>query len=129
MDDRILVVPPNWAPGPDDNDALAGATALRRRLERVLPVDVFAWPTLKGVPLRGEGNAGLLNAFRDGLLTGAIAATPEFYEQLLKAIGSHRVNQRPGRVEPRAKKRRRKNYPLLTEPRAKARQRLQCQET
>jgi hypothetical protein len=86
----------------------------------------------KGLDVRAlsfKGALQTLNAFRYGLLTGAITATGEFYGQLLEAIGSHRVNERPGRVEPRAKKRRRKNYPLLTVPRAKARQRLLGQGT
>jgi hypothetical protein len=35
--------------------------------------------------------------------------------------GSHRVGNRPDRVEPRAVKRRPKPHPLLTKPRAQAR--------
>jgi hypothetical protein len=43
---------------------------------------------------------------------------------LLKAIASCRVGQRPGRKEPRAVKTRQKKYAHLTQPRAQARQRL-----
>jgi hypothetical protein len=39
--------------------------------------------------------------------------------ELLRLIGSDPVRPRPGRVEPRAKKRRPKNYQLLTKPRHK----------
>ena len=46
------------------------------------------------------------------------------YEHILKAIVSHRVGNRPGRSEPRAVKRRRKPYPLLTKPRKEARNEL-----
>jgi hypothetical protein len=41
--------------------------------------------------------------------------------RLLLLIAQQRVGQRPGRVEPRAVKRRPKAYPLLTKPRAQAR--------
>ena len=47
----------------------------------------------------------------------------ETYRRLLQAIASHRVGNRRGRVEPRAKKRRKRNYALLTKPRQQARKR------
>jgi len=40
-----------------------------------------------------------------------------FYEALLKAIGFHIVPKRPHRSEPRVRKRRPKNYRLMTKPR------------
>ena len=40
---------------------------------------------------------------------------------LFVLIAQQRVGERPGRIEPRAVKRRPKNYPLLTKPRAQAR--------
>ena len=40
------------------------------------------------------------------------------YEQLLAAIATHRVADRPDRFEPRVKKRRRNPYGWLTKPRA-----------
>jgi hypothetical protein len=46
------------------------------------------------------------------------------WEVLLWAVGEHRVGQRPNRYEPRAVKRRPKNFPRLSEPREAARQRL-----
>jgi hypothetical protein len=42
----------------------------------------------------------------------------------LKAIAGHLVGNRPGRIEPRAIKKRRGKYPVLTLPRAQARQQL-----
>lgn len=39
------------------------------------------------------------------------------YRALLNTIAANQTPQRPGRVEPRARKRRPKNYPLLTKPR------------
>lgn len=50
------------------------------------------------------------------------------HASLLHRIRSGRIPQRPGRVEPRALKRRRSNYSLLTVPRHVARQRLQEQQ-
>ena len=56
-------------------------------------------------------------------------AAPEFREHLiqvmLRAIARHQVGDRPGRVEPRANKRRPKVLAYLTEPRKQARKRLQ----
>jgi hypothetical protein len=43
---------------------------------------------------------------------------------VLKAIASHRVGNRPDRLEPRVRKRRPKKYPLMTQPRSKLRRRL-----
>ena len=47
-----------------------------------------------------------------------------WWDWLLIAIGAHQVNDRPGRVEPRARKRRRKQYPRLMQPRRVAKRRL-----
>ena len=41
---------------------------------------------------------------------------------VLRLVAERRVGRRPGRIEPRAIKRRPKSYPLLTQPRAIARQ-------
>jgi hypothetical protein len=46
------------------------------------------------------------------------------WEVVLWAVGEHRVGNRPDRYEPRAVKRRPKNYKRLTEPRSVARARL-----
>jgi hypothetical protein len=43
--------------------------------------------------------------------------------ELFKAIAAQRVGNRPGRLEPRRRKRRPKPYPLLTQPRGQARTR------
>ena len=42
------------------------------------------------------------------------------YQELLNAIAMHRVGNRPNRIEPRKKKRRRMPYDLLMKPRAEA---------
>jgi len=69
-----------------------------------------------------KGTLQTLNAFRDVLLNSPDAQ--ETYRRLLTAIATHRVGHRPGRVEPRAKKRRRKNYAILTRPRSVAKKHL-----
>jgi hypothetical protein len=48
----------------------------------------------------------------------------ELWERLLLVMEAHRVGDRPGRAEPRAKKRRKKNYPVRTVTREQARRRL-----
>jgi hypothetical protein len=48
----------------------------------------------------------------------------ELYENVLRAVAVHRVNDRPDRVEPRAVKRRPKKLVYLNEPRSVARMRL-----
>lgn len=50
------------------------------------------------------------------------AGDPELLPALMGLIAQRIVGRRPGRIEPRAKKRRPKAYPLLTKPRPLARQ-------
>ena len=49
---------------------------------------------------------------------------PVLYQRLLDSVASDLVPYRPDRFEPRCRKRRPKNYPLLTVPRHVARQHL-----
>jgi hypothetical protein len=71
-----------------------------------------------------KGSLQTYNAFLPHLQTAAPAVRAELWREMIWAIGSHRVADRPDRVEPRAIKRRPKPHPLLTEPRAAARARL-----
>ena len=68
-----------------------------------------------------KGALQTLNAFALPLLSCAAPCLPDVIDALLEAIVRHRVGNRPGRFEPRARKRRPKPYPLLTCPRAEAR--------
>jgi hypothetical protein len=70
-----------------------------------------------------KGTLQTLNAFQY-VLHLASHDVLEVYRRLLKAIATHRVGDRPGRVEPRSKKRRRKNYAILTKPRSLLKKRL-----
>lgn len=65
-----------------------------------------------------------LAAFADRLVDARPDRFDELYDGLLLAIGAHHVGDRPNRVEPRAKKRRPKPYPLLTQPRQTVRNHL-----
>ena len=69
-----------------------------------------------------KGALQTLNAFQ--YVLSSSHDVQETYQRLLTAIATHRVGDRPGRVEPRAKKRRKKNYAVLTQPRLQARKRL-----
>jgi hypothetical protein len=48
----------------------------------------------------------------------ANVATNRWCDTLLGAVAAHEVGNRPDRIEPRVKKRRPKNYPLMRKPRA-----------
>src|SRR5262249_21504934 len=71
------------------------------------------------------GAVQTLNAFLPQLRAVQTAQDAQvLWEVLLWAVGEHRVGQRPDRYEPRAVKRRPKNYPRLRQPRQAARNRL-----
>jgi Transposase DDE domain len=66
-----------------------------------------------------------VNAFLPNLRSAPTAEeAARLCAALLAAIAEHRVGNRPDRYEPRAVKRRPKNFPRLKEPRADARRRL-----
>jgi len=52
------------------------------------------------------------------------ASRLRLYHDLLDAIATHRVGDRPDRYEPRLKKRRRNNYDWLTKPRAEMKRKM-----
>jgi hypothetical protein len=65
-----------------------------------------------------------MKAFHDSLVGASPAERERLVAVMLKAIAGHRVGDRPGRVEPRANKRRPKKQRYLNEPRREARKRL-----
>lgn len=71
-----------------------------------------------------QGTRQTLKAFGGALRAAAPAAMSGLVETVLAAIASQRVGDRPDRVEPRVRKRRPKQYPLMKEPRRKAQKRL-----
>jgi hypothetical protein len=71
-----------------------------------------------------KGAVQAVAAFAAVLWTATAEEVAELYRRLLAAVLRHRVGDRPNRYEPRARKRRPKTFPPLTEPRQKARARL-----
>jgi Transposase DDE domain len=71
-----------------------------------------------------QGARQTMEGFRSELSHARAADAEVLRAVALKAIASHRVGDRPDRVEPRVRKRRPKNYPLMHKPRPKPRKRL-----
>lgn len=71
-----------------------------------------------------KGTLQALTAFRDALRTAEADRRAQLWDAMFVAIAYDRVGDRPGRIEPRAKKRRPKQYDLLNTPRNEARNRL-----
>ncbi len=71
-----------------------------------------------------KGALQTLAEFADRLRHARGQTRSELYAWLLLAVGAHQVNDRPGRVEPRARKRRRKQYSRLMQPRRVAKRQL-----
>ena len=74
-----------------------------------------------------KGAMQTLEAFQPLLEFGAAqddASRLHLYHDLLDAIATHRVGDRPDRYEPRVKKRRRNHYGWLTEPRAEMKRKM-----
>jgi hypothetical protein len=71
-----------------------------------------------------KGALQTMTAFQDALRDATPSDRSRLLKEMLRAISRHRVGDRFGRVEPRAKKRRPKPHRLLMEPRCEARKRL-----
>ena len=71
-----------------------------------------------------KGALQTLHAFAQALLEGTRDDSNDMFDWLLMAMVSHQVGDRPNRYEPRARKRRPKQYRLLTQPRHLARKQL-----
>lgn len=71
-----------------------------------------------------KGALQALGTFREALSQAPASRRGRLIEELLRVIASSGVGDRPGRVEPRAIKRRPKPHDLLKEPRDVARKRL-----
>ncbi len=70
-----------------------------------------------------QGARQTMEGFRSELSHTRPADAGVLREVALKAIASHRVGDRPDRVEPRVRKRRPKRFPLMHKPRPKSRKR------
>lgn len=79
---------------------------------------------LRPEQLSFQGARQLLRELSASVAGATQSVREELWLALLRAVAQHRVGDRPGRVEPRARKRRPKSYPLLQTSRAEARKRL-----
>lgn len=117
-------------------DILRGKTPQMVRKE--IYVFLLAYNLLRGLmwssgttygapPLRLslQGTRHYLNNFMTQLLAACSTQRQQFYRTLLKVIAHKAVPLRPGRSEPRVRKRRPKAYPLMKQPRNQLRHQLQ----
>jgi len=72
-----------------------------------------------------QGTRHHLNNFIPKLLAATSTKRLQIYWTLLKVIAHKAVSDRPGRSEPRVRKRRPKAYPLMTKPRHELQKQLQ----
>ena len=71
-----------------------------------------------------KGAMQTVRAFEESIRVAVGPRRSELFEERLRSIVSHRVGDRPGRFEPREKKRRPKPHRLMTVPRREARKLL-----
>lgn len=71
-----------------------------------------------------KGTLQAVTAFRDSMRAADRPMHAQLWESMIDAIAYYRVGDRPGRTEPRCKKRRPKPYRMLTLPRHQARKLL-----
>jgi hypothetical protein len=95
---------------------------LAYNLVRTLLADAATQAGVEPRELSFQGGLQTLNAF--AAVWSWTSDTQVLYARILKALGAHRVGDRPNRFEPRKVKRRPKKLVYLTEPRRKARTRL-----
>jgi hypothetical protein len=73
------------------------------------------------VPARSLSFKHTVQLWGEWVVRGLSGAADDSLSLLFRLIGQLRVNNRPGRIEPRARKRRPKPYPWLKIPREQAR--------
>jgi hypothetical protein len=97
------------------------AHLLTYNLIRSVMAEAAACSEVQPRELSFKGALQALTAFAEHLRQARGDRRAELYGALLAAIAAHVVGDRPDRVEPRARKRRPKDYPHLHRPRARAR--------
>ena len=98
---------------------------------------LFAYNLIRGVAAKAaeahdkqprlisfKGTLQTMTAFQEALRWATPPDREHLVAAMLRAIAHHAVGDRPGRVEPRANKRRPKTQRFLTEPRKQAHKRL-----
>ncbi len=102
-------------------------------------VHLLAYNVVRGLMVQAGATGGRASAgveFHGGVACRSTPSLPylgmasdeaewlRLWGELVRVVGQQRVGNRPGRCEPRVKKRRPKNWHRLNEPRADARARL-----
>lgn len=103
------------------------AHALAYNLIRTVMAQAAATHGMEPRSVSFKGAMQTLEAFQPLLESRApqdAAQRLGLYQDLLQAIATHRVADRPDRFEPRAKKRRRNHYNWLTKPRAEIKRKM-----
>jgi hypothetical protein len=103
------------------------AHVLAYNLVRTVMAQAAATHGMEPRAISFKGAMQILEAFQPMLERQAdreIAHRVGLYQNLLRAIATHRVADRPNRFEPRVKKRRRNHYAWLTEPRAEMKRKM-----
>jgi DDE family transposase len=103
------------------------AHALAYNLIRTVMAQAAATHSMEPRSISFKGAMQTLEAFQPMLEYRAAqdaAQRLRLYQDLLQAIATHRVADRPDRFEPRAKKRRRNHYNWLTKPRAEIKRKM-----
>jgi hypothetical protein len=98
---------------------------LAYNLLRSLMWDAGTTYTTPPLRLSLQGTRHHLINFIPKLLAATSTKRLRIYHTLLKVIAHKAVPERPGRSEPRVRKRRPKAYPLMTKPRHELRKQLQ----
>ncbi len=106
-------------------------------VEKEIWIHLLAYNLIRGVAAKAakahekqprlisfKGTLQTMTAFQDALRWAPPADRQRLVAEMLRAIAQHAVGDRPGRVEPRANKRRPKAQRFLMEPRKQARKRL-----
>src|SRR5271166_3946371 len=106
-------------------------------VEKEIWIHLLAYNLIRGVAAKAaeahdkqprlisfKGTLQTMTAFQEALRWATPADREHLVAAMLRAIAHHAVGDRPGRVEPRANKRRPKAQRFLMEPRKQARKRL-----
>jgi hypothetical protein len=105
-------------------DKEIAAHLLAYNLVRSVMAQAAALTTLLPRQLSFKGALQQLRAFERMIRHGKYGLMDQVHNGLLRGVAQLKLLHRPGRMEPRAVKRRGKNHPFLTQPRDKERARL-----
>jgi class 3 adenylate cyclase len=90
VDDRILLIPPLYAPDWNVIETWPAGHAFSLRLKAFLPLDILLWPTLKGQRCEGDTpTEWVLNALRRQIRPEHHVLAIVSGEALLMALGEH----------------------------------------